>query len=52
MNTMNVRTVPVPETGLAVRYDWRGSYLRFSFDQPLRSPRETERLRLSAGVRF
>jgi hypothetical protein len=38
--------------GLAVRYDWRGSYLRFSYDQPLRSQHESDRLRFSAGVRF
>jgi hypothetical protein len=38
--------------GLAVRYDWRWSYLRFSYDQPLRNPHEAERLRFSAGVRF
>lgn len=38
--------------GLAVRYDWRASYLRFSYDQPLRSQHESDRLRFSAGVRF
>jgi hypothetical protein len=38
--------------GLAVRYDWRWSYLRFSYDQPPRSQHEADRLRFSAGVRF
>ena len=38
--------------GLAVRYDWRWSYLRLSYDQPLRAPRDSDRLRFSAGVRF
>ena len=38
--------------GLAVRYDWRWSYLRFSYDQPLRTHNESDRLRFSAGVRF
>ena len=38
--------------GLAVRYDWRWSYLRLSYDQPLRTQSESDRLRFSAGVRF
>jgi hypothetical protein len=38
--------------GLAVRYDWRQSYLRLSYDQPLRTPGAADRLRFSAGVRF
>lgn len=38
--------------GLAVRYDWRSSYLRLAYDQPLRVPGAPERLRFSAGVRF
>ncbi len=38
--------------GLAVRYDWRWSYLRLSYDQPVRTPNESDRLRFSAGVRF
>lgn len=38
--------------GLAVRYDWRASYLRFSYEQPLRSQHDSDRLRFSAGVRF
>ncbi|MBL0424611.1 hypothetical protein [Ramlibacter alkalitolerans] len=38
--------------GLAVRYDWRQSYLRLSYDQPLRTPGAVDRLRFSAGVRF
>jgi len=38
--------------GLAVRYDWRRSYLRLSYEQPLRTPGAVDRLRFSAGVRF
>lgn len=38
--------------GLAVRYDWRWSYLRLSYDQPLRTPGPPDRLRFSAGMRF
>jgi hypothetical protein len=38
--------------GLAVRYDWRQAYLRLSYEQPLRSPGASDRLRFSAGVKF
>lgn len=38
--------------GLAVRYDWRQSYLRLSYEYPLRTPGAGESLRFSAGVRF
>jgi hypothetical protein len=38
--------------GLAVRYDWRWSYLRLSYDQPLRPQGAPDRLRFSAGLRF
>jgi hypothetical protein len=38
--------------GLALRYDWRWSYLRLSYDQPLRAPGPSDRLRFSAGMRF
>ena len=38
--------------GLAVRYDWQRSYLRLSYEQPLRMPGAADRLRFSAGVRF
>jgi hypothetical protein len=38
--------------GLALRYDWRWSYLRLSYDQPLRTPGPSDRLRFSAGMRF
>jgi hypothetical protein len=38
--------------GLAVRYDWHRSYLRLSYEQPLRTPGASERLRFSAGMRF
>ena len=38
--------------GLAVRYDWQRSYLRLSYEQPLRTPGAIDRLRFSAGVRF
>lgn len=38
--------------GLAVRYDWRQAYLRLSYEQPLRVPGASDRLRFSAGVRF
>jgi hypothetical protein len=38
--------------GLAVRYDWRRSYLRLSYEHPLRTPGAVESLRFSAGVRF
>ena len=38
--------------GLALRYDWRWSYLRLSYDQPLRTPGPPDRLRFSAGMRF
>jgi hypothetical protein len=37
--------------GLALRYDWQRSYLRFSYEQPLRTPGSSD-LRFSAGVRF
>lgn len=38
--------------GLAVRYDWQRTWLRFAYDQPLRAPGAGDRLRFSAGVRF
>lgn len=38
--------------GLAVRYDWRRSYMRLSYDTPDRAFGLPDRLRLSAGVRF
>jgi hypothetical protein len=38
--------------GLAVRYDWRQSYLRLSYEHPLRTPGAVDSLRFSAGVRF
>jgi hypothetical protein len=38
--------------GLAVRYDWRRSYLRLSYESPVRALNEPDRLRFSAGVRF
>jgi opacity protein-like surface antigen len=38
--------------GLAVRYDWRRSYLRLSYESPVRSLNVPDRLRFSAGVRF
>lgn len=38
--------------GLAVRYDWRRSYLRLSYEAPVRSLGVPDRLRFSAGVRF
>lgn len=38
--------------GLAVRYDWHRSYLRLSYETPVRSLGVPDRLRFSAGVRF
>jgi hypothetical protein len=38
--------------GLAVRYDWRRSYLRLSYESPVRSLGRPDLLRFSAGVRF
>jgi hypothetical protein len=38
--------------GLALRYDWRRSYLRVSYDAPVRSRNMPDRLGFSAGVRF
>ena len=38
--------------GLAVRYDWRRSYLRLSYDTPDRAFGLPDRLRFLAGVRF
>jgi opacity protein-like surface antigen len=38
--------------GLAVRYDWRRSYLRLSYESPVRSLGAPDLLRFSAGVRF
>lgn len=38
--------------GLAVRYDLQRSYLRLAYEQPLRVPGASDRLRFSAGVRF
>jgi hypothetical protein len=38
--------------GLAVRYDWTHSYLRLSYDAPLRQTGGVDMLRFSAGMRF
>jgi hypothetical protein len=38
--------------GLAVRYDWDRSYLRLSYESPVRSQGVPDRLRFSAGMRF
>ena len=38
--------------GLAVRYDWQRSFLRLSYDQPVRTPGASDRLGFSAGMRF
>jgi hypothetical protein len=38
--------------GLAVRYDWNRSYLRLSYETPVRALNAPDRLRFSAGVRF
>src|SRR4051812_48645351 len=38
--------------GLALRYDLRSSFLRLSYEQPLRTPGAHDSLRFSAGVRF
>jgi hypothetical protein len=38
--------------GLAVRYDWHSSYLRLSYETPVRALNAPDRLRFSAGVRF
>jgi hypothetical protein len=38
--------------GLAVRYDWQRTYLRLSYDQPVRAPGASDRVRFSAGVQF
>jgi hypothetical protein len=38
--------------GLAVRYDWQRSYLRLSYEQPLRTAPGSADLRFSAGMRF
>ena len=49
-----MRQVGQERLGLAVRYDWQRSYLRLSYEQPLRSttaPGGAD-LRFSAGMRF
>lgn len=46
------RVAGLERLGLAVRYDWRRSYLRLSYEPPLPSQGLPDRLRLSAGVRF
>jgi hypothetical protein len=38
--------------GLAVRYDWSRSYLRLSYEAPMRPLNGTDTLRFSAGIRF
>ena len=38
--------------GLALRYDLHSSFLRLSYDQPVRNPGAHDSLRFSAGVRF
>lgn len=38
--------------GLALRYDLHSSFLRLSYEQPVRNPGARESLRFSAGVRF
>lgn len=38
--------------GLAVRYDWRRSYLRLSYEAPVRSLGVPDLLQFSAGMRF
>jgi opacity protein-like surface antigen len=38
--------------GLAVRYDYRQTYLRLSYEQPVRAPGGVDRVRFSAGIRF
>lgn len=38
--------------GLAVRYDWQHSYMRVSYDTPLRPSGGAEMLRFSAGMKF
>ena len=38
--------------GLAVRYDWQHSYMRLSYDTPMRPAAGAEMLRFSAGMRF
>ena len=38
--------------GLALRYDLRSSFLRLSYEQPVRTPGAHDSLRFSAGVRF
>ena len=46
------RQVGQERLGLAVRYDWQRSYLRLSYEQPLRTVPGSADLRFSAGVRF
>lgn len=38
--------------GLAVRYDWERSFLRLSYEQPVRTAPGAPDLRFSAGMRF
>ncbi len=38
--------------GLAVRYDWSRSYLRLSYEAPLKPAAGVDMLRFSAGMRF
>jgi hypothetical protein len=38
--------------GLAVRYDWTRTYMRFAYETPLHTINGSDRVRFSAGVRF
>jgi hypothetical protein len=47
-----MRQVGQERLGLAVRYDLQRSYLRLSYEQPLRTMPGSADLRFSAGMRF
>ena len=47
-----MRQIGQERLGLALRYDLQRSYLRLSYEQPLRTVPGTADLRFSAGMRF
>lgn len=47
-----MRLVGQERLGLALRYDWQRSYLRLSYEQPMRTMPGSADLRFQAGMRF
>ena len=47
-----MRLVNQDRLGLALRYDWQRSYLRLSYEQPMRTTPGSADLRFQAGMRF